>query len=169
MYAGAVYVFVRNGNSWTLQQKITADDSTTNTMFGWSVAVHGERLVAGAPGARAAYVFGRSGATWSLLQKLVPSGSANYFGSSVGMSSNTVAVGGAFTYVYEAQGTMPPPEVSFDYSESMASESGVQGTFVIKRYGDTNSELTVRYSVSGTASSGVDYDATNDGDHSRRA
>ena len=34
---GAAYVFVRNGVTWTEQQKLTASDGAANDQFGYSV------------------------------------------------------------------------------------------------------------------------------------
>jgi hypothetical protein len=87
--SGAVYVFVRNGGIWSQQAYLKASntDSTSGFSadgFGYSVAIHGDTIVAGAPGecssatgvngdqnnnnapsAGAAYVFVRMGSTWS--------------------------------------------------------------------------------------------------------
>jgi uncharacterized repeat protein (TIGR01451 family) len=107
--AGAVYVFVRSGTSWTEQQRLTAPDGTFGDGFGNAVALSGDTLVVGAekangPGgadAGAAYVFVRSGAVWSLQRKLIaPDGAAlDAFGWSVAVSGDTVAVGADFDSV----------------------------------------------------------------------
>lgn len=75
--AGSAYVFVRNGTTWTLQQKLRAGDGGFSDQFGWSVAVDGDRAVIGAardggirdaPGS--AYFFERVGGTWTEVLKL---------------------------------------------------------------------------------------------------
>ena len=82
--AGAAYVFVRNGTTWTQQAYLKASNTEANDLFGISVAVSGDTVVVGADfeasnatgvngnqadnsasGAGAAYVFVRNGTTWS--------------------------------------------------------------------------------------------------------
>lgn len=48
--AGAAYLFVRNGSSWSQEAKLTADDGATNDAFGSSVAADGSRIVVGSIG-----------------------------------------------------------------------------------------------------------------------
>src|SRR5688572_17015953 len=90
--AGAAYVFVRNGTTWTEQQRLIGDPGALFS-FGAAVAVSGDTAVVGAFGedhsglvnAGAAYVYVRSGTTWSLQQKLTASDAtvADAFGGSV--------------------------------------------------------------------------------------
>ena len=69
--AGAAYVFVRSGTSWSQQAKLTASDSDEDAMFGTSVGISGDTVIVGARAAEAggeeeagaAYVFTRSGTT----------------------------------------------------------------------------------------------------------
>jgi len=89
--AGSAYVFVRSGGVWTLEQKLTAADASTNDNFGDALAIDGHTVVVGsraiaALGAGAVYVFGRTGASWTQLQKLVASdaASADFLGASAG-------------------------------------------------------------------------------------
>ena len=82
--AGAAYVFVRSGSSWSQQAYLKANNSQAGDKFGTSVAVAGDTVVVGAPnefsnattvngngsdnnasGAGAAYVFVRSGSSCS--------------------------------------------------------------------------------------------------------
>ncbi|HKC84366.1 MAG TPA: FG-GAP repeat protein, partial [Blastocatellia bacterium] len=100
---GSVYVFTRNGATWTLQQKLTARDGAANSGFGFSIAISGDTVVIGALsddiGANrdqgSAYVFTRSGAVWTQQQKLIAQdGAANdIFGYSVAISGDTVVIG----------------------------------------------------------------------------
>jgi hypothetical protein len=100
--AGSAYVFVREGASWSLQQKLTASDAGASDQFGWSVAISGETIVAGAlannnaggESAGAAYVFVRAGASWSQQQKLTASDGAPYdrFGSTVAINGERIVV-----------------------------------------------------------------------------
>ncbi|HLI28456.1 MAG TPA: FG-GAP-like repeat-containing protein [Chloroflexota bacterium] len=98
--AGAAYVFVRSGSSWSQQAKLTAGDAAAGDYFGGSVALSadGSTALVGAyhadlPGqadAGAAYVFGRSGTTWSQQAKLVAADAATgvSLGSSVALSAD---------------------------------------------------------------------------------
>ena len=69
--AGAAYVFVRSGSTWSQQQKLTANDGAAGDCFGNSVALSGDTLVVGARRNEAAYVFVRSGTTWSEQESLL--------------------------------------------------------------------------------------------------
>jgi uncharacterized delta-60 repeat protein len=101
--AGSAYVFTRSGTVWSQQQKLAASDAATADEFGISVAIDGDSVAvgsyendnAGGTDAGAAYVFTRSGTVWSQQQKLTASNGAasDYFGISVALSGNTVAVG----------------------------------------------------------------------------
>ncbi|EYF01445.1 FG-GAP repeat protein [Chondromyces apiculatus] len=99
--AGAAYVYVRSGASWSQQAKLVASDGAAGHAFG-DVAVWGDTVVVGAFGessagsaAGAAYVFGRSGGSWSEHTKLVASDGAagDGFGAPVAVSGDTVIVG----------------------------------------------------------------------------
>jgi hypothetical protein len=46
--AGAAYVFVRSGTSWTEQKKLTASDATASDFFGISVSLSGDATLVGA-------------------------------------------------------------------------------------------------------------------------
>ena len=104
--AGAAYVFVRTGNVWTSQQKLTSPDAAIHDHFGVSVAVSGDTVVVGAPGhatangsdAGSAYVFVRSGAVWTQQARLEASDGAAFdeFGGSVTVAGDTAVVGAYF-------------------------------------------------------------------------
>ena len=97
--AGAAYVFVRSGATWTLQQKLTASDGHVDARFGYSVSVSGDSAVVGGPFgngfAVGAYVFVRSGSVWTEQQKLQPLdlGLGDQFGSAVSIAGDTAVVG----------------------------------------------------------------------------
>jgi hypothetical protein len=106
---GAAYVFVEPASGWattTQTAELTASDGKSLDGLGTSVAVSGQTVVVGAPGATigtnsaqgAAYVFVEPGSGWANAAqnaKLMASGgNANDgFGSSVAASGNTVVVG----------------------------------------------------------------------------
>ncbi len=100
--AGAVYIFVRNGTSWSQQAKLTASDGAAGDGFGGAVSLDGDTLVASAYGdddkgssAGAAYVFTRSGSLWSEQVKLTASDGAaeDWFGLPVCLDGDTVVIG----------------------------------------------------------------------------
>jgi hypothetical protein len=103
--AGAAYVFVRNGTTWTQQAYLKASNTQAFDDFGFSVAVSGETVVVGAyledgvndgfPSSGAAYVFVRNGTTWSQQAFLKGSntGAGDGFGISVSVSGETLVVG----------------------------------------------------------------------------
>jgi len=116
--AGAAYIWVRSGDTWTEQAFIKASNPALEDWFAVRLALSsdGNRLLVGAPmedspatgvngrqddnsadGAGAAYLFTRDGTTWSQHSYIKASNTEPYdeFGSSVAMSGDgrTVAVG----------------------------------------------------------------------------
>ena len=117
--AGAAYVFVRNGTTWSQQAYLKASNTDANDFFGFSMAVSGDTVVVGAygedsdatgvngdqndnsaPFSGAAYVFVRSGVTWSQQAYLKASNTDadDSFGFSVAISGDTVIVGAQTEY-----------------------------------------------------------------------
>ncbi|MCB9126044.1 MAG: DUF11 domain-containing protein [Caldilineaceae bacterium] len=115
--AGAAYVFVRSGATWTQQAYLKAANSGANDWFGYAVAVDGDTVLVGAPGeastasgvngngaddsapfAGAAYVFVRSGVTWSQQAYLKASNpqANDDFGWSVALSGESALIGAPF-------------------------------------------------------------------------
>ena len=95
--AGAVYVFVRQGSTWTQQAYLKASNAGANDLFGGSVALSGDTLAVGAYGeasaatavngnqadnttvsAGAVYVFVRQGSTWTQQAYLKASNAGAY-------------------------------------------------------------------------------------------
>jgi len=98
--SGAAYVFVYDGQNWTQQAKLVANDSMTGDSFGLAVGLDGDIAIIGAPevaGRGAAYIFERSGTTWSQQVKWVQdplvNASNDRFGSAVSVSAGTAVVG----------------------------------------------------------------------------
>ncbi|MEZ5979637.1 MAG: FG-GAP repeat protein [Planctomycetota bacterium] len=112
--AGAVYVFVRNGATWTQQAYLKASNSSPELRFGSAVDVSGDTIVVGAsseasaatgvdgdqsntgaPSSGAAYVFVRNGTTWSQQAYLKASNTdpMDLFGGSVAIDGDTIVVG----------------------------------------------------------------------------
>ena len=106
--AGAAFIFKRTGTAWAQEAKIVASDRGTQDYFGQNVAINGSYAVVGvslededAAGANtksaagSAYIFKRTGTTWAQEAKIVATDRAinAYFGSSVGISGDYIAVG----------------------------------------------------------------------------
>lgn len=140
---GSAYVFVRNGTTWTQQQKLTAADGTADDQFGSAVGIGGNVIVVGAnhadlpsnSEAGAAYVFLRTGTVWGQTQRLSPSLDVllgDHFGDSVAISGNKLAVGASgddtpFTaagavYVFVDAGT-----AAYGLQQKLTISSGANG------------------------------------------
>jgi len=113
-YAGAVYVFVRQDQTWVQQAYLKASNSEESDQFGTAVAISGDTLVVGAIGedggafgvdgaqadnsqasSGAAYVFVRQDGVWSQQAYLKASntGKDDKFGSTVAIFGDTIVVG----------------------------------------------------------------------------
>lgn len=94
---GRVYVFVWNGSAWAEQARLQASDRTGLDKFGAAVAISGDAIVVGAPGAGPdgrAYVFRRAAGVWTEEAILQPSVGPYGFGGSVAIHGDDVLVGG---------------------------------------------------------------------------
>jgi len=119
--SGAAYVFVRSGGIWTQQAYLKASNTGVGDNFGSAVAIYDNTIVIGAPyedsnaqgvngnqtnnlapESGAVYVFTRSGSVWSQQAYIKASNtepddsfshSKDYFGFSVSIDNNTIAVG----------------------------------------------------------------------------
>ncbi len=136
--AGAAYIFVREGNAWKQQAKLTGEDSREGDHFGAGVATTGEIAIIGAPlheeeglGSGAAYAFLNTDGVWKETEKIVPDNPVKglVFGSAVAISRDTVIVtsgaaeegaagfgNGSAAYVYSAEENfgLPPYAVHPD-------------------------------------------------------
>ncbi|MBN1511939.1 MAG: thrombospondin type 3 repeat-containing protein [Phycisphaerae bacterium] len=96
-YGGSAYVFVRDDDSWVVQQRLNALDWQSALLFGNSVAIDREAIVVGAPYAspNAAFVFVNTNGMWTEQAKLTVPGSTreDAFGWDVDVSGDTVLVG----------------------------------------------------------------------------
>jgi CSLREA domain-containing protein len=141
--SGSAYVFVRNGNVWTEQQKLTASDGNDFDWFGYSIAIDGDTIVVGAENddssTGSAYVFTRSGTNWSQKQKTMAyDGTFNdYFGAGVGVSGNAVIVGAwldnssagpdsGSAYIYRLSACTTPELVTNPASQAVCAGTNVR-------------------------------------------
>lgn len=101
---GAAYVFVRPDDQWGREYKVTYNvklpmpDGAADGRFGYSVAIQGDVVVVGAPGAGAAYVYTKPTSGWTLAPtpaKLTPPEGAfgGRFGHAVAIVGDSILVG----------------------------------------------------------------------------
>ncbi len=100
--SGSAYVFTRSGATWTEVAKLTAGDADAGDTLGFSVAVDGDTVIAGAPRSDdngnesgSAYIFRDNGTAWAEEAKLT-AGDASFgrnYGWSVSIEAESVAVG----------------------------------------------------------------------------
>ena len=98
--SGAVYIFERDGNTWSVDVRMDAPQSARDSEFGHSVAIHSGSVIVGAwldddMGAASGSVFaiGRHGRSWEVEAKLTPAAQAAgaRFGHDVSASGSRVA------------------------------------------------------------------------------
>lgn len=157
--SGSAYVYIRNGQVWSEQQKLVASDAAADDRFGFSVSVSGDTVVVGShlnddDGDRSgsAYVFTRTGQTWSEQQKLTASDAAplDLFGRSVSISGDSVIIGAyqddddgvrsGSAYVFTRNGSvwgeqqkLTASDAShsdlFGWSVALSGDTGIVGAF----------------------------------------
>jgi hypothetical protein len=121
--AGAVYIYERNlggSDNWGLVKKIVASDPDEQAGFGYCVSIHGDTIVVGASRVDsspwtdfgAVYIYQRNfggSDNWGEVKKIMASdgGGADYFGFSVSINDDTLAVGaeGDDNGIYSNQGS----------------------------------------------------------------
>lgn len=112
--SGAVYIFTRTNGAWRQVAYLKASNTGAGDLFGWSVALSGDTLAVGAIGESSAatgingnqadnstfvsgavYVFTRVNNEWGQQAYLKASntGASDFFGYSVALSGETLAVG----------------------------------------------------------------------------
>ena len=100
--AGAAFVFARENATWRQQAKLKANDPTPGDAFGYSVAIHQQTVVIGAPkndvagtDAGATYVFIKQGDQWIQQAKLIAADAAigDQFGIAVATDEDTAVIG----------------------------------------------------------------------------
>ena len=114
--SGAVYVFVRENQTWQFQAYIKASNAEADDEFGHAIALDGDTLVVGAPfedspstginndqgnddttggASGAVYVYVRANGIWSqeAYIKASNTGVSDFFGTSVAVNEDTIAIG----------------------------------------------------------------------------
>jgi hypothetical protein len=98
---GAAYVFVRAAQSWTEQQRLTANPASALSLFGAAAGLADDLAIVGAPGdkaagakAGAAYGFVRSAQAWDQTGVLAPTSVLGAeFGVAVAIDGATAVIG----------------------------------------------------------------------------
>jgi len=135
--SGAVYTFIRIGDTWQQQAYIKASNTTAFARFGWDVSLNsdGNTLAVGARdensdnllGRGAVYVFTRGGDLWQ-EQALIKTGTQSgidVFGEALSLSAdgNTLAVG-------NSGDDSAATGINGDPSDSSAEQSGAAHVYV---------------------------------------
>jgi FG-GAP repeat len=145
----AVYVFSRQGTTWSQETKLSpANNSTT---FGHSVSLSGGSLVAGDPNSSAASIYEHVGHDWQLTQTVVGD-PGSQFGLSVAQREDSLLIGArratvggvqsGAAYLYGLDGetgtwtlaqTLSPPDGqtgdNYGGSVSLGATSAIVGAF----------------------------------------
>jgi hypothetical protein len=157
--SGAVYVFSRNGSTWSQEAYIKASNTGIIDTFGYSVSLSGNTLAVGASGeasnatgvngnqldntatsSGAVYVFTRNGSTWNQEAYIKASNTeaGDCFGSRVSISGDTLAVS---SYTEDSNAT----GVNGNQLDNSASSSGA--VYIFTRTGFTwNQEAYIKAS-----------------------
>ncbi len=99
--AGAVYLFERDGTTWTPVNKLVLSGRSAGDAFGQAIALYGDRMLVGAPGrangAGRAYLYALYSATWIPLVTYTTSDAQTgaALGGSVALDAAHVVVGAA--------------------------------------------------------------------------
>ncbi len=141
---GSAYIFKRDGNKWTEEDKLSPSDGVTYDWFGYSVSIYGDYALIGAHngGFGSAYVFKRSGTTWTEEDKLLAGDGeeGDWFGYSVSLNSDYALLGAPFkdnavgsAYVFKRLGTI------WEEEEKLVPSDGLEWIYFgysVSIYGD---------------------------------
>jgi hypothetical protein len=153
---GAVYVFERSGAGWTQTAKLTASDGELGDSLGWSVAIDGNTIVAGAPdkdllgsnSRGAVYTFARTGppARTETARLTASDGVTGAdLGQSVAIDGDTIVAGA--------------------HDQSIGSTLGQGAVYTFTRSGAAARTETARLTASdGVADDHLGYSVAIDGD-----
>jgi hypothetical protein len=133
---GLVEVFVKDEESWTLEAAIRAPVPVAKAGFGKAVAIHGERMVIGAPSYEyntgQAYIYSHTKDGWEGIQLTNPNENPTFeFGAAVAMNPDMAivttpglqikrkTVGGFYVY-------MPQEDGTWNVAQTIAGNSRLQ-------------------------------------------
>jgi hypothetical protein len=93
--AGAAYVFIHDGATWSQQAKLIPSAASSFEEFGWDADIDGDTAIVGSGHGGAATIFVREAGTWTEQATLLASdsGAGDVYGATVAVSGDTAAVG----------------------------------------------------------------------------
>ena len=160
--SGAAYIFVRNGQQWSEQARLLADDPKNQAFFGRQLDVCGDRVAVGSPGNAysSVIVFDRSGTTWSRTKRLTSANAHGYdtFGGSVELDGEHVLCGadhydgGGYNLAGAAFMFSPDSNQWTDLGNGLA---GVNGVPTLEGDATLLDESVFRLDVTGAAPSAI--------------
>jgi hypothetical protein len=178
---GAAYIFKRDGDTWSQEAKVTANDGAANDQFGYSVAISDDStndvtyVIIGAylddithSNQGSAYIFTRSGTTWSQHKIYANDGSTgDQFGYAVSITNTYAAIGANFAdisgnsyqgaaYVFNYDGSTWAQQQKIVASDGMSFDSFGSSISICNHYNDTD----IDYVLVGSPKS--DIDTNND-------
>jgi RHS repeat-associated protein len=170
---GYVYVYLRTGTTWNLQQKLGASDAILGDHLGATVAIYGDTIIAGAGNEEtapmgengSAYIFVRNGTTWTQQAKLMASDAASndYFaGFTVDIYGDTAIAGisSKGLYVFVRSGSTWSQQAKLVPSDSI---SGTNFAWTASLDGDTIIVGANLATVSAMTEAGAAYVFTRSG------
>lgn len=150
MGAGAAYIYVRSGNTWTQQARLSTGDGGSTGQFGTAVAISGDTVLVNSLGASAVYVYVRNGTRWVQQAKLT-SGNSN-FGRTLALDGDLAVISGdGNRYFYQRTGTTWSIKNTFGGgSASALSLEGNRALVGVNADGGHDSGVVYVYDRSGT-------------------
>lgn len=148
---GAAYIYVFDGTSWIEEAELTAGDGQPSDVFGWSVALDGDRALVGAIDADsvagAVYVFTFDGTSWSEQARLTPDDAeaGDTFGWNISLAGDRALIsaiydnslqGSAYVFVFDGSTWMQEaklvaadgaPDDTFGFSVSLSGDRALLG------------------------------------------
>jgi hypothetical protein len=149
---GSVHVYQREAEGWALQARLQASDARDGFQFdphfGASVAIAGDTIIVGAPGADhrqagdntgAVYIFQREGGSWVEVAKLEASQPTPHawFGDRIALHGDTLAVAGNHNdgvYIFQRDGESWQEQARLEFQ---VSADTVWSRVSLALYGDT--------------------------------
>ncbi len=107
---GYIEIWKETATSWERKQRIQPANLATGAEYGFSVAIHGDYLVVGAPGIQTVFVYKNTNNVWALHSSFTPDLSTwkrfptalSLFGFDVDVYDNKIIVGDGSTAVQKA-------------------------------------------------------------------
>ena len=136
LVAGAVYVFVRDGSTWTEQAKLVAPGFDDHGAYGTAVAVDGDTILVGSPAENqargAVHVWSYDGWFWSPQVVLTGTNPGDQFGTAVAIHDDISVIGAigddggasdsGAAYVYQDTGSTWTQAAKLTYGDAATGD-----------------------------------------------